>query len=72
MRCEATLPVQLGLAAASGLLVNGKDSFHVCALTCQKAQSHEIINSHLVVLSDFYYHVATIVFELTDHTNSFR
>jgi hypothetical protein len=32
MRCEATLLVQLCLTAASGLLVNGQDTFHVGTL----------------------------------------
>jgi len=53
MRCEATLPVQLCLAAASGLLVNGQDTFHVGTLHAggpRATKSSCILFSYLIVI----------------------
>ena len=50
IRCEATLPVQLCLAAASGLLVNGQDTFHVGTLHAggPRAANHNLASCSLI------------------------
>jgi len=54
MRCEATLLVQLCLAAASGLLVNRQDNFHVGTLQAGGPRATKswpcILFSYLIVI----------------------